>query len=110
MDCRNSFICDTGGAISQGKHTCVCECVRVRVSVCMFVSVCVGVSESALRLYVSLYCVCVFVCVYPGQEGVSVCGRTMSLGSPAAALYLTPAPAELRHAGQPVSNTYYIHV
>ena len=87
---------------------------------CVCLSVCVGVSESALRLYVSLYCVCVFMymcvfvcvcaCVYPGQEGVSVCGRTMSLGSPAAALYLTPAPAELRHAGQPVSNTYYIHV
>ena len=81
---------------------------------CVCLSVCVGVSESALRLYVSLYCVCVFVymcvfvCVYPGQEGVSVCGRTMSLGSPAAALYL--APAEQRHAGQPVCQIHIIYM
>ena len=62
------------GHISRETHLCVwvCVCVRVRVSVCMFVSVCVGVSESALRLYVSLYCVCVFVymCVF-----VRVCTR-----------------------------------
>ena len=45
IECRNSFLCDTGGAISRGNHTYVCECVFVCV-----VSVCFKV--------ISTMCVC----------------------------------------------------